>query len=65
MAQTKFSAGARLRVTRGGIGAPAGNVSVVRALPKEAGPQQYRVRADGETFERVVEEARLEAVTYD
>lgn len=65
MAQTKFSAGARLRVMRGGVGSPAGTVSVVRALPKEAGPQQYRVRADGETFERVIEEARLEPVTYD
>lgn len=65
MAQTKFSEGARLRITRGAPGAPSGNVSVVRALPREAGPQQYRVRADGETFERVVEEARLEAVAYD
>jgi hypothetical protein len=65
MAQTKFSAGARLRVTRGGVGAPAGTVSVVSALPREAGPQQYRVRADGETFERVIEEGRLEAVAYD
>lgn len=65
MAQAKFDAGARLRVIRGGIGAPAGTVSVVRVLPKEAGPQQYRVRADGETFERVIEEGRLEAVSYD
>lgn len=65
MTQAKFGAGARLRVTRGGVGAPAGNVSVVMALPKEAGPQQYRVRADGETFERVVEEGRLEAVSFD
>jgi hypothetical protein len=65
MAQTKFSVGARLRVLRGGVGAPAGNVRVVSALPKEAGPQQYRVRGDGETFERVVEEGRLEAVTFD
>ncbi|MFO1018760.1 MAG: hypothetical protein U1E03_14285 [Hyphomonadaceae bacterium] len=65
MAQTKFSAGARLRVTRTGVGMPASNVSVVRVLPKESGPQQYRVRADGETFERVIEESRLEAVTLD
>mgnify|MGYP000954956948 CR=1 FL=1 len=65
MVQAKFSAGARVRVIRGGIGAPSGNVSVVRVLPKEAGPQQYRVRADGETFERVIEEGRLEAVSYD
>lgn len=65
MAQTKFSAGARLRVMRSGAGAPAGTVRVVSALPREAGPQQYRVRADGETFDRVIEEARLEAVNYD
>ena len=62
---TKFSVGARARLTRGGVGSPAGDVSVVQALPKEAGPQQYRVRADGETFERVIEEGRLEAVSYD
>lgn len=36
MAQTKFSAGARLRVTRTGVGMPASNVSVVRVLPKES-----------------------------
>lgn len=65
MAQTKFSAGARARVTRAAFGSASGAVSVVSVLPKEAGPQQYRVRADGETFERVIEEARLEAVTYD
>jgi len=65
MSQTKFSVGARARLTRGGVGSPAGEVSVVQALPKEAGPPQYRVRADGETFERVIEEGRLEAVSYD
>ncbi len=65
MSQTKFSVGARARLARGGVGSPAGDVSVVMALPKEAGPQQYRVRADGETFERVIEEGRLEAVSYD
>lgn len=66
MAQTKFSAGARLRVLRGaGFGSAAGVVSVVTVLPREAGPQQYRVRVDGESFERVIEEARLEAVSHD
>lgn len=66
MAQTKFSAGARLRVLRGGaFGSATGTVSVVSALPREAGPQQYRVRADGETFERIIDESRLEAVDYD
>jgi hypothetical protein len=35
---------------------------VVSALPKETGPQQYRVRSDGETHDRIVDEVRLEAV---
>lgn len=66
MAQPKFNAGERALVSRGGnFGGPTGAVSVVRALPREAGPQQYRVRADGETFERVIEEARLEAAPHD
>jgi hypothetical protein len=66
MAQTKFSAGQRVSATRtGAIGAPSGFFSVVTALPRDSGPQQYRVRADGETFERVIDEARLEAVRYD
>ncbi len=65
MAQTKFSAGQRASVVRSGFGGPAGFVSIVTVLPKEAGQQRYRVRSDGETFERVIDEARLEAVTYD
>ena len=66
MAQTKFSAGQRASVLRGGsVGGPTGMVSIVTALPKEAGPQRYRVRSDGETFERVIDEARLERVNYD
>lgn len=66
MAQTKFSAGARLRVVRSaGFGSATGVVSVVTVLPRDAGPQQYRVRADGESFERVIDEARLEAVSHD
>lgn len=65
MAQPKFSAGQRASVARGGVGAPSGVVSIVRALPREAGPQQYRVKGDGETFERIIDEARLEAVRYD
>lgn len=66
MAQTKFSAGQRVSVARGsGFGGPSGFFSIIRALPREAGPQQYRVRSDGETFDRIVDEARLEAVRYD
>ena len=66
MAQTKFSAGERVSVLRGaGFAAPAGFYNVVTALPREAGPQQYRVRSDGENFDRIVDEARLEAARYD
>ncbi|WP_395646088.1 hypothetical protein [Terricaulis sp.] len=66
MAQTKFSAGARLRVLRGvAFGSPTGVVSVVTALPRDAGPQQYRVRVDGESFERIVDESKLEAVAHE
>jgi hypothetical protein len=66
MAQTKFSAGERVSATRfGGFGAPAGLFQIVSALPRDSGPQQYRVRAEGETFERVIDEARLETASYE
>jgi hypothetical protein len=66
MAETKFSAGQRVTVARGGsFGAPAGMVRVVGPLPREAGPQQYRVRADAETFDRIIDESRLEASHYE
>lgn len=66
MAPTKFSAGQRVSAARSSVvGAPAGSLSIVMALPRDSGPQRYRVRADGETFERVVDEARLEAVSYE
>jgi hypothetical protein len=65
MAQTKFSAGQRVSVLRGaGFGAPPGMFRIVSALPADAGPQQYRVRSDGEGFDRIVEETRLEAASY-
>jgi hypothetical protein len=66
MARTLYSAGQRVRVTRGaGFGGANGFCSVVNPLPREAGPQQYRVRGDEETFDRIVDEARLEAVSYE
>ena len=67
MAQTRFRAGQRVQVLRGGgnLGGPSGFCAIVNALPREAGKQQYRVRADGESFDRIVDEARLEAVAYD
>lgn len=65
MAPTKFSAGERVRATRGGLGTPVGGMRILTVLPRDAGPQQYRVRAEGETFERVMDEGRLEAFTYE
>jgi hypothetical protein len=66
MAQTRFRAGERVQVSRGNsFGGPAGFCSIVAPLPREAGPQQYRVRGDAENFDRIIDEARLEAVTYD
>lgn len=61
MAQIKFSAGERVSVARLGAGGASGIFRIVNALPRERGPQQYRVRSDGETFDRIVDEARLEA----
>ena len=61
MAQTKFGAGQRVSVVRtGSFSAPAGVYRVVTALPNDRGPQQYRVRNEGESFDRVLDEVRLE-----
>ncbi|MGD9816429.1 MAG: hypothetical protein AB7Q23_04275 [Hyphomonadaceae bacterium] len=66
MLETKFGAGQRVAVVRGnGVSAPPGVYRVVRVMPAERGPQQYRVRNESETFDRVLDEARLEAVRLD
>jgi len=65
MAQTKFSAGQRVLAARGGVGAPAGHFQIVSVLPRGAGAQQYRVRGETESFERVIDEVRLEAAAHD
>ena len=60
MARTKFGAGQRVVLTRAGmLSAPSGLYHIVSVLPRERGPQQYRVRSDGETFDRIVDEVRL------
>lgn len=66
MARTKFATGQRVSML--GTRTPfssSGMYRIVSVLPKENGPQQYRVRSDGETHDRVVDEVRLEAVSYD
>ena len=66
MAQTKFSAGQRVSMTRGAVfAAPGGGCQIIAALPREAGPQQYRIRTEGENFDRIVDEVRLEAPHYE
>lgn len=65
MAQTKFSAGERVAITRAvGFSASSSTCHVVTPLPRDAGPQQYRVRSEAESFDRIIDEARLEAVTH-
>ena len=66
MTQPKFGAGQRVTISRAGsLFAPGGAYKVMQSLPLGAGPQQYRVRSDGETFDRVVDESRLEALGVD
>lgn len=66
MSQTLFRAGQRVQALRGGaVGGPSGFFAIVSPLPRDAGPQRYRVRGDNEAFERIVDEMRLEAVSYE
>jgi hypothetical protein len=65
MADVKFASGQHVSLVGArsfSASAPQGVYRVVSALPKETGPQQYRVRSDGETHDRIVDEVRLEAV---
>jgi hypothetical protein len=66
MAQTKFGAGARVSISRGGgFAAPGGFYRVISVMPREAGPQRYRIKNETENFERVVDESRLEAMLVE
>lgn len=65
MSPLKYHAGQRVSVTRGGgFALPGGSYRVVGALPRGDGPQQYRIRNDTETFDRVIDEARLEPSVF-
>lgn len=60
MAKAKFGAGQRVTVARStAFAAPSGVFRIVSVLPLERGPRQYRVKSDGEAFDRIIEEARL------
>ncbi len=73
MAQTKFSVGQRVSVVRSGafsapsgaFSAPSGAYRVLQPLPNERGAQQYRVRNDAEAYDRILDETRLEAISYE
>ncbi len=62
----KFGDGQRVSIVKSGaFSAPSGPCRVISALPLERGPQQYRVRSEAESFDRIIDEARLEALIYD
>lgn len=66
MALPRFSAGERVSLVHSKMfTAPAGVYRIVRPLPQETGPQQYRVKNETENFERVVEESRIEAFNHE
>lgn len=65
MADIKFAAGQHVSILRGpsfAASAPKGLYRIVAALPVEMGQRRYRVRSDGETHDRIVDEVRLEPV---
>lgn len=65
MADVKFAAGQHVSLVGArsfSASAPRGMYRIVAAMPITTGPQQYRVRSDGETHDRIVEETRLEAL---
>ena len=66
MAHPRFSAGERVSLVQSKMfTAPAGVYRIVRSLPVERGPQQYRVKNETENFERVVEESRIETFAHE
>lgn len=65
MSTPAFGAGQRVIVSRAGrVSVPAGNYIIVRALPNERGPAQYRIKSDTEAFERIVDECRLDVAPH-
>ena len=61
-----FSAGQRVNVVRKRESFALGGIyKVIRALPNDGGPVRYRMKSDGESFERIMDEENLERVQYD
>lgn len=68
MTGAKFAAGQSVSlvgVRSFSAGAAPGLYRIVTALPKENGPRQYRVRSDGEMYDRIIDEVRLEAIGHE
>ena len=66
MTKTKFGANQRVSVMGSrAFPAPPGPYTIIAVLPLERGLQQYRVRSSAENFERIFDEMRLKAVSYD
>lgn len=62
MALELLAAGQRVSISGFGGATTAGVYRIVRALPSEGRPLQYRVKNDAESFERVVDASRLEVL---
>jgi hypothetical protein len=58
----KYSIGQAVRYTAGPFGrfGASGSFKVVKLLPAEGDEQQYRIKSEGEAFERVAKESQLD-----
>ena len=66
MTETKFHKGQRVYVARStALSGPAGTYQVVDPLPIQQRGRQYRVRKDGEAFDRILDEERMSAIGYE
>ena len=66
MMQAKFHTGQRVYVTRStALSGPPGTYKIVNPLPIERSGRQYRVRKDGETFDRILDEERISAFDHE
>lgn len=60
---TKFRPGQHVMVrTTAAFAGRSGVYTIIKALPREGGPQQYRIKCVDEVFDRVHHESGLEAI---
>ena len=62
MALELLAAGQRVSISGFGGVSLGGVFRIVRALPTEGRPLQYRVKSDAESFDRVVDASRIEVL---